>query len=203
MEVGLSSFPIDAKLWQEGVALEKYVTGMQANQADMRRRIAQVRLSQADAGRLCRVERPVIKVTALSEDWCIDCLMTLPIMAQIAACVPGMELHIFSRSKYPLLKEYYNCRGIMSIPAYSFLDENFVEFATFIERPQLVYQKVDAWKAAHPEADEVRRSATMSSDEKSARLAEIRRNLQCEMEEWYVKECQSAMVAEVAALLGV
>lgn len=202
MEVGLSCFPIDAKLWLDGVQLEDYLCSMQANQADMRRRITQVTLSPADAARLSKFNRPV-KVTALSEDWCIDCLMTLPIMAQIAACVPDMELRVFTRSKWPMMKDYYNRRGIMSIPAYSFLDEDFEEFATFIERPKLVYQKMDAWKAAHPEADEIRRSATLTSDEKSALLAEIRRRLQCEMEGWYAADCQSAMVAEVAALLGV
>ncbi len=200
MEIGLSSFPIDAVLWPQGLQLDQYVCGMQAHQADMRRRMAEVHLSVDDAARLRRIERPV-KITALSEDWCVDCLMTLPIMAQIAACIPGAELRIFTRSKWPAMKEYYNGRGIMSIPAYSFLDDQFSEFATFIERPQLVYGKVDAWKAAHPEADEIRRSATMTSDEKSARLAQIRRQLQDDMEGWYAADCQSAMVAEVAELL--
>jgi hypothetical protein len=202
MEVGLACFPIDAKLWLEGIRPENYICGMQANQADMRRRMAEVKLAPADVARLQRFKR-LVKVSVLSEEWCVDCLMTLPIMTQIAATVPGMELHVFPRSKWPMLKEYYHSRGIMSVPTYSFLDENFVEFATFIERPQLVHQKMNTWKTAHPEADEIRRSATLTSDEKSSLLADIRHRLQCEMEGWYAADCQSAMVAEVAALLGV
>ncbi len=197
----MSSFPINADLWPQGFRLENYVCTMQAHQADMRRRMAGVQLSPSDTARLGQIIRP-LRITALSEDWCIDCLMTLPIMAQIAANIPGAELRIFTRAKWPAMKEYYNSRGIMSIPAYSFLDDQFNEFATFVERPKLVYQKVDTWKAAHPEADEIRRSATLTSDEKSARLAQIRRQLQDDMEGWYAQDCQSAMVTEVVTLLN-
>jgi hypothetical protein len=128
--------------------------------------------------------------------------MTLPIMEQIASSAPHMELRIFSRSKWPVLKEFYNGREIMSIPVYAFLDEHFEEIGLFIERPQLVHQKMSEWKAAHPEIDEIRRSFSMSSEEKSSKLAKIRLGLQAEMEGWYRDTCQASMVSEVAGLLG-
>lgn len=197
----MTSFPIDAEKWQQGIRLNDYLASMQTYQADMQRRIGEVQLLPAEMERFARFPRQV-KITALSEDWCIDCLMTLPVMALIAAATPGMELRIFSRSKWPALKEYYNRRGIMAIPVYSFLNENFEEVGTFIERPQLAYQKMGEWKAAHPEIEELRRSASLSSEEKSNQLAKIRLGLQAEMEGWYREGCQSGIVAEVAGILG-
>ncbi len=195
------SFPMDLDKWQQGVRLEDYLQHMQTYQTDMQRRISEIKLKPFELEKFAQYTR-AMKIVALSEDWCIDCLMTLPIMDQIAAATPGMELRIFSRSKWPALKEYYNGRGIMSIPVYSFLDENFAEVGTFIERPKLAYQKMDEWKAAHPEIDEIRRSAKMTSAEKSGLLAKIRLELQAEMEAWYREVCQSGMVAEVAGVLG-
>jgi hypothetical protein len=174
---------------------------MQTYQADMQRRIQEIQLTSFEQEQFARHNRP-IKIAALSEDWCIDCLMTLPIMEQITAAAPAMELRIFTRSKWPILKEYYNGRGIMSIPVYSFLDENFEEVGVFVERPQMVHQKMSEWKATHPEIDEIRRSFSMSSEEKSSRLARIRLGLQAEMEGWYRDSCQAGLVSEVTALLG-
>jgi thiol-disulfide isomerase/thioredoxin len=201
LEGKLGLFPIDADSWGEGVCLDEYIRDMQTYQADMLRRMEAVRLDRSERIRLSHNHR-TIKIVALSEDWCIDCLMTLPIIAQIVEAAPGMELRIFSRSKWPALKEYYNQRGVMAIPVYSFLDESFEEFASFVERPQTAHVKLDAWKATHPEIDKIRRSFSMSSVEKKARLAAIRAEMQIEMEGWYADECQSGMIAEVAALLG-
>ncbi len=195
-------FPINAENWQEGVHLDEYTRDMQAYQADMLRRLDEVRLKPDEIIRLSQINRP-IKIAGLCDDWCIDCLMTIPIMGQIAAAAPGMELRIFSRNKWPILKEYYNQRGVMAIPVFSFLYESYDEFATFVERPQNAHVKLAAWKAAHPEIEEIRRSFSLSSAEKKARLARIRVEMQSEMEGWYADECQSGMVAEVAAILGV
>lgn len=195
-------FPINADNWLEGDRLEDYVPQMQTYQADMERRLKEVHLDSADRVRLSKNLRPV-KIAALCEDWCIDCLMTLPIMAQIVQASPSMDLRIFSRKLWPSLKEYHNQHGVMAIPAFSFLTESFEEFAVFVERPQTAHRKLNSWKAAHPEIDEIRRSVSLSSDEKKARLARIRIEMQTEMEAWYAEECQSGMVAEVAELLKI
>jgi hypothetical protein len=175
---------------------------MQTYQADMQRRIDEVRLTSQEITRLGQYRQPV-KIAALSEDWCIDCLMTLPIMAQITAAAPNLELRIFSRSKWPQLKEFNNGRGIMSIPTYSFLTPDFQEFGILVERPQIVHQMLGDWKAAHPEIEAIRRSATLSSEDKSTRLAQIRLQMQAEMEGWYRDTCQSALVDEVVAILNI
>lgn len=197
----MASFPINAENWQQGVVLEQYVTGMQTYRDDMERRMTEVRLTTAEIAALQGLTRPV-KLAVLSEDWCIDCLMTLPVAAQVVAANPNLEMRIFSRSKWQVLKEYYNERGIMAIPVYSFLTAEFEEFATFVERPQAAADLLNAWKAAHPEIDEIRRSFSLSSQEKSARLAVIRQGMQAEMEAWYRNSCQAAMVSQFAGLLG-
>jgi hypothetical protein len=91
----------------------------------------------------------------------------------------------------------------MSIPVYSFLKPDFVEFGTFVERTRLAAEKMTEWKAAHPEIDQIRRSFSMSSEEKSARLAAVRAEMQIEMEGWYRDGAQSGLVEEFAAILGV
>ena len=198
----MSSFPINADNWALGASLENYVNSMETFQEVMQRRLLEVQLLPDEIARFSRLKTPV-KISVLSEDWCIDCVMTLPIVARLAAVAPVIELKLFSRSKWPVLKEYYNSRGIMSIPVYSFLTSEFVEFGTFVERPLLAAQKMTEWKAAHPEVDQIRRSFSMSSEEKSTRLAAIRAQMQTEMEGWYRDGCQSALLDEFAAILGI
>ena len=197
----MTHFPIDEPKWQQGVSLDAYLEGMKTYQEDMRRRLSEVQLTAADLAQLSSLPQG-LKISALSEDWCIDCLMTLPIMNLLAEAVPGTELRIFSRGKWPELKEHYNSRGIMSLPVYSFLGADFGEKAVFIERPQSAHEKIAAWKAAHPEMEEVRRSFSLSSAEKSARLAKFKLELQAEMEAWYHDTCQAAMIAEICSALG-
>jgi hypothetical protein len=202
MEVGLSSFPIDAEEWLRGETLPEYAAGMETYQVEMQRRLAEVLLLPEEISRFNSMAQPV-KIAVFSEDWCIDCLMTLPILTQITAALPAVELKIFSRSKWPALKEYFNGRGIMAIPVYSFLTPDFQIIGNFVERPQLAAQKMAEWKTAHPEVDQIRRSFTMQSEEKSQRLAAIRQQMLVEMEGWYRETCQSAMVEEIASILGV
>lgn len=197
----MPAFPLCNEDWRKGVRITEYVRGMQTYQSEMARRIAEVRLSPQEIDLFAHLDRPV-KISALSEDWCIDCLMTLPIMAQIADASAYIDLRIFSRSKWLILKEYYNQRGIMAIPVYSFLNDQLEEIGVLVERPQLAHQRVAEWKAIHPEIEEIRRAAHLSSDEKKSQLAQIRLQFQTEMEDWYSQDCQSALVSEVAALLG-
>lgn len=129
--------------------------------------------------------------------------MNLPVIARIADAASQMELKIFIRKDWPDLRAYYTEQNIPSIPVATFLDENFEVLSTWIERPQAAHRRLQAWKAAHPEVEEIRRRSDLTSEEKKLLLKEINERLLVEMESWYDNGLQSETIGEVADLLGV
>lgn len=144
-----------------------------------------------------------VYIAVMTEEWCTDCLMNLPILARIADVSPCMELRIFIRKDWPELRAYYTEQDIHSIPVATFMDENFNILGHWIERPQTAHKRLSEWKAAHPEIEEVRRRFDLSAEQKREMLKEINDRLLVEMESWYDSGLQNDTIKEVANLLGV
>jgi hypothetical protein len=151
--------------WQTGRELGSYVESMEFNQNAMRRRLVEVRLTNRDQQRLGRLEGPV-HVLVMTEDWCSDSLMNLPIVARIVEATPGMDLRIFKRSEAAELNEFYIRQGITRIPVVTFLDGDFQEMGTWMERSQAAHSKIEEWAATHPEGLESPGNLELSVEER-------------------------------------
>src|SRR5947199_4410130 len=198
----MSEFPISAENWQKGLTLEAYVDGMQHNQPATRRRLAEISLSPRDRELLSHAHQ-ARHALVMTEDWCGDSLLNVPILAHIVAAVPGMDLRIFPRALSPELDAYYQARGITHIPVFTFLDADFHELATWVERPQQANDRLAAWNAAHPEVAAVRQDASLDADTRRQRLRALTVGQLDEMEGWYRDGAQQATVDEIEQLLGV
>jgi hypothetical protein len=198
----MSDYPIAAPAWQHGLTLEQYVDGMSRHQAATRRRLAQVRLTAADRAALGRVAG-ARHALVMTEDWCGDSLLNVPILAAIVAAVPGMDMRVFSRAAEPALEAYYQARGITHIPVFSFLDDDFKELATWVERPQAAHERLAAWYAARPEVAALRADTRLDPEERRSRLRPLTAGLLDEMEGWYNAGLQQATIDEIRQLLGV
>lgn len=196
----MDKFPMDLRRWQTGLTLDEFVAGMNTHQADMRRRLGEVHLPAADRDHFAGVESPV-HVLVMTEDWCGDSLMNVPILARIARAAPGMELRLFVRSQSAELDAHYTARGITHIPVFTFLDSDFNEIGEWVERSQAAHAAVGEWTAAHPEVTELLQDTTMSGEERHRLLGEKFGGMLTEMEGWYVDGLQQATVEEIKALL--
>ena len=71
----------------------------------------------------------------LSEDWCGDCVNTVPVLARLAALAPNLQLRILARDQNPDLMDTHLTGTTRSIPVVLALDEEFVEHGWWGPRP--------------------------------------------------------------------
>lgn len=196
-----SSLPMSSTRWARGLTLDQFVDGMTRKAEDMRRRLAEVTLTPAEK-RMLAGAHGAAHVLVMTEDWCGDSLMNVPILVRIVETIPGMDLRIFIRHEWEDLRLSYEERNVRTIPVFTFFDEGFNEIGTWVERPQAAHQWRKEWLARHPERDAIQCDPTLSEEERQSRLREISRAYQAEMEEQYRLDLQSATVCELAILLA-
>lgn len=198
----LKSYPVDRSVWEKGLTVEEFIESMSEHKLAMQRRLQEVHISPQDAERFKTLKQPVHMVV-LTEEWCTDCLMVLPILVKISESTSMMHMKIFVRRDWPDLREYYIEQDIHSIPVATFLDENFNVQSSFIERPVEGHRWLAQWKAAHPEIEITRKRVDISSEEKRVLLKKVTDQLLVDMELAYQQTLQSETVCEVAQLLGI
>jgi hypothetical protein len=193
--------PIDKQSWQLGLELDWFIEGMQIHRLDMLRRMKIVNLSEPELERFRKFDR-IVHVLVMTEDWCGDSLMNLPILLRIVEAAPHFDLRIFLRSEWTELDTYFRERAIAHIPVFLFLDMDFNEIGVWIERSKAASERLAVWVSAHSEYEAIRTSTELTREEKRARLAPFLAERQLEMEDWYQNGLQSTAVAEIAALFS-
>jgi hypothetical protein len=133
----------------------RYVEGMTKYRELFEDNLASFRLSQDEIGAMGSL-RSGVHVLVLTEDWCGDSARYLPALARVAEVAEGWDVRIFYRDAHPELAERWLKHGERrAIPVMVFFDEDWNEFACFVEKPEPVYgEEIEARKVfseAHPE----------------------------------------------------
>ncbi len=102
---------------------------------------------------------PPISITILTEDWCGDAVVNIPVAVRFAEITPGTRLRLFTRSHNPDLEEAYALENIFSIPIISFFDGEWREIGRFVEHTPAARDQKAAWMAQYPEAEAWRHSS--------------------------------------------
>lgn len=129
------------KEWLErALSLQEYVDKAEMNVPTIKANYEDTQISEEDhkyfASLSSRLEKGAIKVLALSEPWCGDCVENLPIVAKLASLYPCFDLLVFSRDDNLDIMDRYLTDGKRVIPVFVFFDEEGQEIGRFIERPQ-------------------------------------------------------------------
>ena len=198
----MKSYPVDRSVWEKGLTVEEFIENMSEHKLAMQRRLREVQISAREAAQFNSLIRPV-NMVVMTEEWCTDCLMVLPILVKISESTDLMHIKIFVRKDWPDLREYYIGQDIHSIPVATFLDESFNIRSSFIERPVEGHRWLAQWKSAHPEIEITRKRVDISSEVKRSLLKKVTDQLLVDMEQAYQKTLQTETVNEVAQLLGV
>ena len=195
----MSTFPITPDTWLTGLTLDDYVAGMKMNQSHMARRLASVQLTPAERHAFARYHSRM-HVLVMTEDWCGDAWMNLPIVACIVESLPDADLRVFVRSIAVELNAYYVGRDVTKIPVITFFGQDFRELGTWVERPRTADAWRTAWMAAHPDFVQGKNHAQLSLEERQRRMRQLM-DLMADMEAQYDAGMNSDTVTEIRALL--
>jgi hypothetical protein len=132
------------KLWEEGLTFDAFAAACKAEHCGLWRGIYKLaRIPEwATAAVPSQTER---KLLVIAEDWCGDASNTVPIIARLVDQIPGLDLRIIMRDKYPEVMDRYLTNGSRSIPIVIALDEHFGELGHWGPRPS----ELQAWVMAN------------------------------------------------------
>lgn len=130
-------------LWDEALTFEAFLAASTKHQGLWEgiygiARIPEWAAESVPAG----VER---KLLVIAEDWCGDASSTVPVVAKLAATVPGLDLRVILRDQHPEVMDRYLTNGSRSIPIVVALDEEFRELGHWGPRPR----ELQAWVMEH------------------------------------------------------
>ncbi|MFA6654631.1 MAG: thioredoxin family protein [Bacillota bacterium] len=125
---------------ERALSFSEYLDKAEMNAPTMKANYQEIEISPEDHEYFSRLssklERGAIKIVALSEPWCGDCVENLPIVAKLASLYPCFELLVFSRDDNLDIMDLYLTDGKRVIPVLVFFDETGKEIGRFIERPE-------------------------------------------------------------------
>ncbi|MHB1482646.1 MAG: thioredoxin family protein [Bellilinea sp.] len=196
----MEELQFDQTDWEKGLSITELIAGMTVNKEAMQRRHQSIELTGDERARLAGLTTRR-RLLILTEEWCSDCLMNLPILAKLAEDSPNIEVRFFNRKDWPELRAYFNGHDIYSLPTVQILDDFLRPLAVWVERPQAAHQRLADWKEAHPEVEHTRRRADLTSEQKREMLKVFNERLLEEMENWYAQDLQSETVREVVEIL--
>ncbi|MCE4957422.1 thioredoxin family protein [Macrococcoides caseolyticum] len=125
--------------FNQGLTLEEYVNQMKVNKAEMHKIYETFELPEDD--RLSSIKEKHLKVIVITEDWCGDAMMNLPVLMKIAE-VTDMTISVTLRDSNPELMDQYLTNGSRSIPIFIFLNEQDEEYANWGPRAAKVQSYV-------------------------------------------------------------
>lgn len=141
-----------------GRTYDRYRAYMQSNQALMGALTPLVKLS-ADEQRFFTALKDPLRVLVVSEDWCPDCALNVPILMQIAAINPAFDVRFIGRDENFDLLQFASKGERSAIPTFFFFDERWNEVGHWVERPLRADALLLEWDHVHAAPHEPDRSA--------------------------------------------
>lgn len=196
-----TTIPLTPERFESGLTWRSYLSEMKDHRETSSSLYENSRLSAENTERFSRfVERHGgrLSISAITEDWCGDSAVTLPIVARLAEAVPGVEFRVLVQNRYPEIRAAYREDGYESIPVLSLFDAEWTELGRWMERPKSANARVAAWVAERPRIKELYGKEDHASKRE---LKEIFGGLVLEMAEWYPQGYWDDLLDELAAIL--
>ena len=140
-----------------------------------------------------------VRATMMTEDWCGDAAGNMPILTSLFQKA-DIEFRVFRGSEEPELKEMYESEGDDHIPVVSLWDGSGKELIRWIEAPEEMQKKKEAWKAEHPEFMKLYKKQNEDKDA-AKQFASLYRQFLERMAEWYQADTWSETTRELVEKL--
>ncbi len=152
---------LDEEVYARGKTWATFLAEMRENRERLLRVLDAVRPTpeeiQTARETAMALPRP-LSVLVLTEDWCPDAIVNIPVVVRLVEVLPQTRLRFFYRSEHPDLAAAYAAEGVTSIPVVSFFDASGREIGRWVEHSAEARVRKEAWMAQYPEAERWRRS---------------------------------------------
>ena len=142
-----------ADRFANGSTFPQYLAHMHKNRELMAAITQEIHLSAADAKFFGALSDP-IQALVISEDWCPDCALNVPVLMQISSAAPRLEVRFAARDDNLDVLEYVKKGDRKAIPTFLFFDAGWDLIGHWIERPLSVDARLAEWDASHPAPSE-------------------------------------------------
>ncbi len=141
-----------------GLTYDEYRAHMQKNRETIGAITPLVTLPVSDE-RFFRSLRGPLRVLVVSEDWCPDCALNVPILMKIAETIPAFEVRFVGRDDNLDLLEFARKGQRKAIPTFFIFDERWGEVGHWVERPARADALLLEWDHTHAAPNEGDRTA--------------------------------------------
>ena len=159
--------------FSRGKDWETFLAEMTENRERLLRVLDAVRPTREDmerARKALSAHHHPLSVLVLTEDWCPDAIVNIPVLVRFVDPPPKAHVRFFYRSEHPDLREAYAAEGVHSVPVFSFFDSEGREIARFVEQSPTVARRKAEWMAQYPKAQRWRESNDPQEREKYRHL---------------------------------
>ena len=142
---------MDLLQWfDKGLTAEGYVSGMKVNREEMTKIYNQFTLNHQEKEQIQKIKGNGWKAIVLTEDWCGDAMLNIPILRNIAEEANIDVRYVLRDQNLELMDQYLTNGTARSIPIFIFIDEKGEEKAVWGPRANEVQELVNHERSQLP-----------------------------------------------------
>lgn len=120
--------------WNEGLGWPAFLAFAKQNVDAMRTAYADAEIAPGVVSE-AKVLPGEVRLLALTEDWCGDCVANLPVVARLVESLPRVELRLLHRDRHKDLMDRFLTNGGMAIPKIVVISGDFSRWTSWGARP--------------------------------------------------------------------
>lgn len=138
--------------YDQAMTAEAYMENMEKHRENLQKVYDEFQIPD-DENFFRRLENRKLRVIAITEDWCGDAMMNIPILLHLAEKSHTEVRMLLRDSNLELMDQYLTNGKSRSIPIFIFIDEEGEEVTHWGPRAETVQQAVDELMSGLPEKD--------------------------------------------------
>jgi Thioredoxin len=142
---------MDLLQWfEKGLTAEEYISGMKVKKDEMTNIYNQFNLNAEEKELIQKIKGNGWKTIVLTEDWCGDAMLNIPILRNIAEEANIDIRYVLRDQNLELMDQYLTNGTARSIPIFIFIDEKGEEKAVWGPRAEEVQEIVNQGRSQLP-----------------------------------------------------
>ncbi|HZG73639.1 MAG TPA: thioredoxin family protein [Chondromyces sp.] len=141
------------KWFEKGLTEDQYISNMEVNRDALLHILNEFTVDDNDQSFFEQLKGQKLKVIVLTEDWCGDAMLNVPILLKLAKEIDTSVRFLYRDQNLELMDQYLTNGTSRAIPIFIFIDEEGAEKAVWGPRAQGIQQMVNEKRSALPPKD--------------------------------------------------
>ncbi|MFA1714606.1 thioredoxin family protein [Peribacillus frigoritolerans] len=142
--------------FEKGIPAQEFVSSMKVHKENLHSIKESFSVSAEDQGFFDEIKTKELRVIVITEDWCGDAMMNIPILLNIAEAANIETRMVLRDQNLELMDQYLSNGTARSIPIFIFIDKNGEERAVWGPRAPKVQEYVMELRSDLPAKDDER-----------------------------------------------